>query len=149
MTARSHNVSMIVAENGGAWAPWVEQFRSAAGDVVLVLQQVGESLPELAMRVRARVSELERDGFSLEQAVLVGGGRTDPDALSARSLAIRAMASGMATRGGGHVMLDDAGTDRFSMAALAVTVSDLVAGTGVSVEHASARPAASPLPRVA
>jgi len=135
MTVPTHNVSMIVAENGGAWTPWVDRFREITPDVVLVLQQVGESLSELAMRVRGRVTELEREGLSLEQAVLVGGGRTDREALAARSLAIRAMATGMASQGGGRVTLEDAGTDRFSMAAIAATVSDLVAGTGVTVQH--------------
>lgn len=154
MTSPLHNVSMIVAEKGGLWAPWVERFRAETPDVVVVLQQVGESLHEMAMRVRARVSELEQDGFALEQAVLVGGGRTDHEALSSRSLAIRAMATGMATQGGGRVMLDDAGDDRFSMAAIAATVSDLVLGTGVTVEHAAAAPTpaaatATPLARVA
>ena len=138
MTPPTHSVAMIVAETGGAWHPWVDRFREITPDVVLVLQQVGESLSELAMRVRGRVAELERDGLSLEQSVLVGGGRTDREALAARSLAIRAMATGMASQGGGRVMLEDAGPDRFSMAAIAATVADLVVGTGVTVQHAGA-----------
>ena len=136
MTPPTHSVSMIVAEQGGQWAPWVDRFREITPDVVVVLQQVGESLSELSMRVRRQVAELERDGLSLEQAVLVGGGRTDREALASRSLAIRAMATGMARQGGGRVTLDDAGADRFSMAAIAATVADLVMGTGVTVQHA-------------
>lgn len=139
MTTDAKTVSLIAAEKGGYWAPWVEQFRAETPDVVVVLQQAGEKLSEFALRVRARVAELERDGLALSQAVLVGAGRTDPGALSARSLAIRAMASGMARRGGGRVVLEDAGNDRYSMAALAATVAPLVRGTGVTVEHAAER----------
>jgi hypothetical protein len=140
MKSETKRVSLIAAEKGGYWAPWVERFRADTPDVVVVLQQVGEKLGEFSLRIRARLAELERNGISMEQSVLVGGGRTDADALSARSVAIRSMAAAMARHGGGDVTLDDAGDDRHAMAALAVTVSPLVSGTGVRVVHQSAPP---------
>ena len=137
MTTEAARVSLIAAEKGGPWAPWVERFRARTPDVVVVLQQVGEKLPEFALRIRARMAELERDGVTVDQAVLVGGGRTDGEALTARSVAIRAMAAAMARCGGGDVMLDHAGSDRHTMAALAATVTPLVTGTGVRVVHSA------------
>lgn len=145
MTVQAKRVCLIAAERGGHWAPWVERFRRRTPDVVVVLQQIGEKLSQFALRVRGRVTELEREGVCVEQAVLVGGGRTDSDALAARSLAIRAMAAGMARHGGGNVVLEDAGADRHSMAALAATVAPLVYGTGVSITHGA--PSAPQRPR--
>lgn len=135
MKTTGKHVSLIAAEKGAEWAPWVERFRTRAPDVAVVLQQVGEKLPEFAARIRARMGELEAEGVTVVQAVLASGGRTDPEALLARSVAIRAMAAAMARCGGGDVMLDDAGHDRYSMAALAATVTPLVSGTGVRVVH--------------
>jgi len=137
MTPPTTDRAMIIAERGAPWAPWAERFRALGPDVVVVLQHVGEPIADLAARVRARLVELEAAGQAPQRAVLVGGGRVDRDALSARSLTLRAVASSMARTGGGSVVLDDAGADRYSMAALAATVSMLVRGTGVTVDHAA------------
>jgi hypothetical protein len=104
--------------------------------VVVVLQHKGESVSQLALRVRTQLAEVAASKAILSQAVVAGGGRTDHDALSARSLVIRAIASEMARSGGGQVVLDDAHADRHSMAALASTIQMLIHGTGVSVIHA-------------
>ncbi len=137
MESGAKRVSLIAAEMGGYWAPWAERLGAGTPDVVQVVQQAGEKLSQFALRIRTRVAELGRQGIAVDQAVLVGGGRTDADALSARSLAIRAVAAEMARQGGGIVLLDDSGADRYSMAGLAATVAPLVYGTGVRIEHTS------------
>jgi len=126
---------MIVAERGSAWTPWVERFRLATPEVRVVLQHRGESMSALAMRVRTQLAELERHGLRPERAVIVGGGRTDGDALAARSGCLRAITSGMARGSGGEVLLDDSGSDRLAMAGLALAVNALTHGTGVTVAH--------------
>jgi len=138
MSTDSRNSSIVVAEHGSRWAPWAERFRMDGPDVVVILQRRGESSAKLPLRVRGRPAELGREGRPPARAVVVGGGRTDADALSARSLTIRSIAAEMANNGGGTLMLDDAGADRFSMAALAATVAELTRGSGVVVAHAGA-----------
>ncbi len=130
--------SMVVAERGSDWAGWVERFREECPSVVLVVQQPGESLAELSVRVRDRAEEIEAGDPQVSTAVIVGGGRTDADALAARSLSIRAIASLMARSGGGRLLLDAKAEDRYSMMALASTVSDMVGGTGVRISPVNA-----------
>jgi broad specificity phosphatase PhoE len=137
MTLDHPTLSLIVAERGSAWASWAERYRSVGPDVVVVLQEKGETAPEFAARVRARIAEMELSGRCPERAVLVGGGRADRDAVTARSLAVRSIASAMARHGGGKLTLDSAHPDRFAMAAIAATVSDLIRGTGVRVAPAN------------
>lgn len=138
MGSQQNRVSMVVAERDSDWSRWVERFRFHTPDVVVVTQRPGEKVAAFATRVRARVAELEDQGSQVDRAVIVGGGRTDRDALAARSLAIRALASAMAHQGGGDLLLDDRGADRYSMHALAFTVAELVRGTGVTVAPAEA-----------
>lgn len=130
--------TLIVAERDSAWDRWTHRFGPDAGAEVL-LQDHGESPDRFAHRVRARVAQMaDRDGAPT-RAVLVGG-RVRDGALPARSLMIRAIAHGMARRGGGELLLDNHGSDRFTMRALADTVGDMVRGSGVAVSHASAEP---------
>ncbi|RLB54522.1 MAG: hypothetical protein DRJ42_08800 [Deltaproteobacteria bacterium] len=127
--------SLIIAERKSAWASWVERFRADAPNVVVVLQERDEKINHFAVRVRDKLNELVAENRAPEWAVLVGGGRVDRDALEARSLELRAIATEMAKSGGGRVLLEDAGPDRFSMAALATTVQMMVRGTSVTVAH--------------
>ncbi|MEM1415004.1 MAG: hypothetical protein AAGH15_08900 [Myxococcota bacterium] len=129
--------SFVIAERGGDWATWVERFQRSTPDVAVVVQEPGESVGDLAMRVRARVAALEEDGGAVDQAVLVGGGRTDSEAISARSLVLRALTAPMVAAGAGIITLDGQGRDRYAMMALASTVSPMVMGTGVSIAPAA------------
>lgn len=138
---RIKNVAMVIAEKGSAWTPWVERFRAQCDDVIVVLQERGETVGDLATRVRAKVEELEELEVSLRDAVIVGGGRIDADAMSARSLAIRAVVSPMVRASGGQLLLDSKGPDRYSMMGLASTVASMLRGTGVLVAPADQVPA--------
>lgn len=135
MQARRDAVTIVVGERGSDWSAWAERLREQGAHVEVLVQHREESPSGLAMRVRNNIAQIENDGRRLERAVIAGGGRTDRDAVAARSLAIRAMAAEMVKHGSGEVLLDDIGEDRFSMRALAVTVSEMVRGTGVSISH--------------
>lgn len=133
MTAPTTPRSMIVAERGGDWARWVERFREDTPDVVVVLQHEGESMAQLAARVRERLDAMVTAGAMPANAVVVGGGRTDQVTLASRATILRSIAKAMAAFGGGSVQLDSSGADKYSMVALAAATSMMVQGTGVRV----------------
>jgi hypothetical protein len=141
MTNQSTNVSMVIAERGSEWSSWAEQLRKVCPEVVVMQQLKGETVATFAHRVRARVADLERAGRTLHEAAIVGGGRTDSDAMAARSLAIRALVSPMVRAGGGRVFLGNAGRDRYAMLGLASAAAEMLRGTGVAVAPAGAAPA--------
>jgi hypothetical protein len=132
---------MVVAEHGALWAPWADRAREEYRDVVVLSQGEAEPIEAFADRVRERVQALANANEAPTRAVVVGGGRTDQRALQARSTLVRSIAVRMGTAGGGFVRLIDAGRDRFSMAAIAATVSMFSKGTRVRVEHAAPMPA--------
>ncbi|MFW6050929.1 MAG: hypothetical protein ACODAU_07125 [Myxococcota bacterium] len=136
MSTPNHRASLVVAERGSAWDRWV----AGVSEPGVLLQEQGEAPAVFAQRVRSHVAELEARGQMPGRVVLVGGRRRE-GALSARSLMIRAIAHGMVAGGGGELLLDGHGSDRFTMRALADTVSDMVRGSGLAVVHAQAEPA--------
>ncbi len=87
MNSTLYNLAMVIAERGSDWESWVDQFRQDADDVCLIIQQPGETVSELATRVRKRVDAIQ-PYETLAQAVVVSGGRVDQEAVSARSVAI-------------------------------------------------------------
>ncbi|MCB9618703.1 MAG: hypothetical protein H6724_04520 [Sandaracinus sp.] len=129
-------VSLVVAELGSPWESWVERFATGTPDVLVVVQEPGESVDRWAMRVRSQVAGLEAQNACLARAVVVAGPPT-AQTLSARSLAIKALVGPMVASGEGTVILDGNTADRFGMMALAQTVEMQVAGTGVTVRAAS------------
>ncbi len=141
MTNLATNVSIVVAERGSDWSGWAEALRARCPEVVVVQQLKGESPSDFAQRVRSRVTEIDGAGQTLQDAVIVGGGRTDKDAMAARSLEIRALVSPMVRAGAGHVYLGGRDQDKFSMLALASLVAEMLRGTGVSVAPTSGAPA--------
>lgn len=135
------SVSMVVAERGSEWSGWFAALKKACAEVILVQQERGESPSAFAQRVRTRVSELDQLGQTLREAVIVGGGRTDKDAIAARSLEIRALVSPMVRAGAGRVFLGSGGRDKYSMHALASLVGEMLRGTGVLVAPSNEAPA--------
>lgn len=123
-------LAVLVVERDGDWSGWVDALRSEADDLVVITQRRGESIAELATRVRERVQEL-RGTAELTAAALVGAG-WDTETLSARALMVRAIASQMGAAAGGRIYLDGgprSGRGRHAMAALAAVVEDQVAPT--------------------
>jgi hypothetical protein len=130
------STSLIVAERGSAWGRWLERFEADSPGAVLLLQDGAEADDRFAQRVRSHVAAMAAAGDGPGRVVLVGG-HARKGALPSRSLMIRAIANTMATRGGGQLLLDGDGSDRFTMRALADTVGDMLRGSGVAVAHAS------------
>ena len=136
MNPTLYTLAMVIAERGSDWESWVDQLRREADDVCLIVQQPGETVSELATRVRQRV-EAVQPYETLGKAVLVSGGRVDQDAVAARSLAIRAIVAPMVRAGQGNVVLASNAKDRFSMMGLASTVASMIRGTGVDIQPAA------------
>jgi len=138
MDAALHRVALVVAEREGDWQAWVDELRRSTPDVAVMVQRQGEAATAFAMRVRAKVTELDAEGGLVDAVAFVGGERFDDQILGSRLLAIRALVSGMVHAGGGRLVLDSgprSGRARFAMVALAAAVADQVRGTGVSVAH--------------
>lgn len=140
-TARNNGVRLLIAEHGSDWQHWRGGAGLPGAEIVETRQQAGEDASAFAVRVRSRVAELERRGHRVAEGVLCGSGRADRETLAARSLVIRSVAATMARRGSGRIVLDSHRTDRFSMRALATTVSGMVRGTGVEIRSAADEPA--------
>ncbi|MCB9627398.1 MAG: hypothetical protein H6725_08515 [Sandaracinaceae bacterium] len=136
MNPTLYTLAMVIAERGSDWESWVDQLRREADDVCLIVQQPGETVSELAARVRQRVDALQ-PYEALGKAVVVSGGRVDQDAVAARSLAIRAIVAPMVRAGHGNVVLASNAKDRFSMMGLASTVASMIRGTGVDIQPAA------------
>lgn len=134
METQTHRM-IVVAERGAAWARWADRARQNFDDVMVFSQGEVESIEAFADRVMERVALLASTGEAPTHTVVVGGGRTDVHALRARSTLVRTIAARMGSASGGLVQLVGAGRDRFSMAAIAETVSMFAKGTGVRVEH--------------
>jgi len=132
--------SLIVAERGSDWTPWVDVLRAQTPDCAVIVQQPGESVDALAVRVRSHVAALVDRGGEIRNAVLVGGGRTDADAISARSQAIRAIVAPMVSAAGGRLYLSSRAADRLAMMGLASVVAPMLEGTGVRVVPVGDRP---------
>lgn len=142
------STALLVAERDSDWSGWVEPLREEAHDVVVVLQNRGETSAELATRVRERVQEL-RDKGEIAAAALVGGASWDETTLSARALMVRAIVTQMVSSGGGRVYLDGGGRSgrgRHAMAALASVVDEQLGQTGVDVVTASRSHTPSEIP---
>jgi hypothetical protein len=143
MTPHPSTRSFIVAERGSDWTRWTDVFRAYGPEVVVMVQHADEKIADFSSRVRQRVMDLVSRDELPTRAVLCGGGRVDSGAVAARSTLVRLLAVKMGEIGGGVVRLDDSGPDRYSMAAIAETVSMLAQGTSVRIEHERAAPLAA------
>lgn len=128
-------VSVVAAERGSIWAPWVSRFRAATpGAVELLVQYADESAIAFADRVRRTVGALVAEGRAPTNAVFVGSGRGDAHARSVTPTTVRLLAASVAKAGGGRVYLDSPVSDRHRMSAIASTLKELLLGTGVEIE---------------
>lgn len=133
MDLEQRQTAIVVAERGSAWRRWVERFRVGTPDVVVFAQADDEALLDLALRIRSDVQALQDEGIALSRAVVAGGDRVDPEAISARALTVKALVGPMVAEGEGTVILDGTGSGAMGMAALATTVAAQIQGTGVLV----------------
>jgi len=135
------DIRVVVAERGGDWAAHADAIDDVAS--LLILQQPEERIEEFTSRVREKLARVVAGGRRIVEAAVVGGGRTDVGAMSARSLMIRLLTSRMIASGGGQLSLIAAGPERLGMLGLATTVSPMLEGSGVELSALSQPAAAS------
>lgn len=139
--------AVLIAERDSEWQDWADQLQATASFVRVVAQRPAESASAFASRVR---TEMQREGGTVDEAVLAGGLACDPEVLAARALVVRALTSRMT--GHGRLYLDGTDRTRLAMDALAQIVSDQLAASGVEVVTERApvyAPAAAELPLAA
>ncbi|MEZ4256465.1 MAG: hypothetical protein R3A78_12270 [Polyangiales bacterium] len=140
-------VSVVVAEHGSLWTPWVGRFRMLTpGSVELLVQGADELGAAFAERVRRTTAALVLGGHAIRNAVLVGSLQSKDVARGFRPLVVRSLATASARAGGGQVFLDGPRRDRVSLSAIAEAIGELMTGTGVTVE---AQPSMGALSHVA
>lgn len=134
-TSKVTLISLVIAERGSDWAPWVDKLWSSSPHVVALVQKPGEGLADFGLRVRERL-ELHKDRAELiERAVLIGSSDTGPETIASRSVLVRALAGTMVRAGGGTIWLDGGNStrSRVAMTALATTTNDQLRRSGVFV----------------
>jgi hypothetical protein len=100
---QSQNARLLVIEFGASWPRWLSP---TAADHMVVVAQHYEGPPEsLIAQVTNRLSRLVMTGWRIEDAVLVSNGRTDDDALWARSVLARGLLRHLREVGGSRLVL--------------------------------------------
>jgi len=134
----SDEIRVVVAERGGDWAAHADERGGMPS--LLLLQQPEERIEEFVARVRDKLSRVVTGGRRIREAAIVGGGRADLAAMSARSLMIRLLTAPMIAAGGGRVSLVSAGPERLGMLGLLTTVQPMLEGSHVHLDavHAPA-----------
>jgi hypothetical protein len=125
---------MVVIEFSAAWPRWL---KPESGDMVLVAQHYEGHPSSLLTQVASRTTRLEAVGWRMHALVLVSNGRTDPDAVAARSVLSRGLLARMRARGGGSLVLamdDKCGRRAASqLRALAASLDPVIQGSLVSL----------------
>ncbi|NOY93093.1 MAG: hypothetical protein GXP55_18065 [Deltaproteobacteria bacterium] len=135
----SNEIRVVVAERGGDWAAHADDHRQLP--TLLLLQQPEERIEDFVSRVRDKLARVVTGGRRICEAAIVGGGRADLPAMSARSLMIRLLTTPMVASGGGRLSLVSAGPERLGMMGLLTTVAPMLEGTRVildAIHHAPA-----------
>lgn len=133
MSAVVKPVRIIVSELGARADRWVDAFEDGTRPVLHLVQQPMENTGDFALRVREAVDALTEAQRAPERAVLVGGGRTDGDAIAARQFILRVVLTAMVRQGGGRMTLVAEGPERFTMQSLAATAAAMTDGSGVQL----------------
>jgi len=102
MQSQSEKATMVVIEFSASWPRWL---KPGAGDMALVAQHYEGPPSSLVTQVASRTARLEAVGWRLCTLVLVSNGRTDPDAVAARSVLTRGLLARMRQKGGGSLVL--------------------------------------------
>jgi hypothetical protein len=102
MQSSKSQATMVVIEFSAAWPRWL---KPGAGDMALVAQHYEGAPASLVTQVASRTTRLEAVGWQMKTLVLVSNGRTDPDAVAARSVLTRSLLARMRQKGGGSMVL--------------------------------------------
>jgi hypothetical protein len=126
------NATLVVVEFDGIWPRWLDPTQNS--DTALVAQHYEGEPSSLIAQVANRITRLEAGGWSISSMVLVASGRTDPDAIAARSILARCLLARLKTLGRGRLTMtasDQMGSrTRKQLVHLAATLNE---GLGPSV----------------
>jgi len=133
MKSEHKSVTLWLVEDGAPCDVVETQILAAADDlwepphVLRIVQEKHEKPAVWAARVRRMLADFERQGTTVDQAVIAGGARFSHEILAARTSAVRALAALMVRQGRGELVLDGGvmrGPNRWAMTALAHTMRD-------------------------
>lgn len=96
------SATMVVIEFSAAWPRWL---KPNGGHMAVVAQHYEGHPSSLVTQVASRTTRLENVGWSLDRIVMVSNGRTDPDAVAARSILARGLLARFRLKGRGHLTL--------------------------------------------
>lgn len=86
---QGQNATLVVIEYGASWPSWLSP--SGSGNMAVVAQHYEGAASSIVTQVANRLSRIVNVGWRIDDIVLVSNGRTDLDALSARSQLARGL----------------------------------------------------------
>ena len=145
-----NTVSVVVAERGSDWLDWARHLRGRTSSTIVLAQNESEGAHDFAERVQHRLGRLHASGTRVEQAAFVGSADSPAALTQLRPGLLRKLSAVLsATAERSKLYLDaaaEAPAVRRMLAAMAWTLSELAAGSGlsISVDTAPAAPALLP-----
>jgi hypothetical protein len=103
---QNQNATLVVIEFGASWPRWLSP--TSADHMAVVAQHYEGSPTSLIAQVANRLSRLVTTGWRIEDAILVTNGRTDAEALAARSELARGLLFYLREVGGARFLLSAA-----------------------------------------
>ena len=100
---RSRPAALVVIEFGASWPRWLNP--AHAGDLAVVAQHYEGPPTDLVAQVASRTQRLTQAGWQLDEVILVVNGRSDAEAVAARSVLSRGLLALVRQSGGCHLTL--------------------------------------------
>lgn len=102
MHSLKRSATMVVIEFSATWPKWL---KPTDRDMAIVAQHYEGRPSSLVTQVASRTTRLEAVGWQLDTLILVSNGRSDPDAIAARSVLARGLLSRLRSRDAGQLVL--------------------------------------------
>lgn len=125
-------LALLVSETGSPWQGWPTDLRRCADEVIVLAQHPGESLQELAHRVR---SGLASTPGLVVAAAMVTSGDWSRDSLAARLNIFQSFVPRMIDTQASKIFLDGVRDDNssYGLAALASVLQEQLAGSPIKI----------------
>ena len=100
---QGQHATLVVIEFGALWPRWLDP--SHLGDIAVVAQHYEGAPHSMVTQVENRLTRLVESQWLIESAILVSNGRTDLEALGARSMLARGLLAHLKKTGGRRLVL--------------------------------------------
>jgi hypothetical protein len=100
---QGNHATLVIIEYGAFWPRWLNPNR--LGDIAVIAQHYEGPPHSLVTQVENRLTRLVVGQWLIESAILVSNGRTDLEALGARSIVARGLLSHLKKDGGQRLVL--------------------------------------------